>query len=84
MKVSADNWLGLQYGRLIGVFLFVPRYMMEHSNFGYRETDFLVKLGGEPACLGTLIKALRSRRRGGVWKSRMLCNQWEEEGMSCW
>lgn len=32
--------------------------MMERSGFGYRETDFVVKLGGERACLGTLIKGL--------------------------
>ena len=31
---------------------------MEHRSFGYKETDFLVKLGGEPACLGTLVRVL--------------------------
>ncbi len=45
---------------------------MEHSNFGYRETDFLVKLGGEPACLGTLIKALRSTERRGLEESHVV------------
>ena len=32
---------------------------MEHENIDYRETDFIVRLSGEPACLGTLIKGSR-------------------------
>lgn len=62
----------IQYGRLIGVFLFVPKYMMEHSNFGYRETDFLVKLGGEPACMGTLIKGLLPTERRELEESQVV------------
>lgn len=36
----------------------MPKYMMEDSDFGYKETDFIVRLDGRPACLGTLIKGL--------------------------
>lgn len=50
--------IGCQYGEVITALLYVPKYMMERSGFGYRETDFVVKLGGERACLGTLIKGL--------------------------
>lgn len=32
--------------------------MMENSGFGYKETDFVVSLSGEPACLGTIVKGL--------------------------
>ncbi|CAF9934544.1 hypothetical protein IMSHALPRED_009755 [Imshaugia aleurites] len=47
-----------QYGDVIFALLYVPKYMMEHSDFGYRETEFFVKLNGEPACLGTFEKKL--------------------------
>ena len=40
--------------------------MMEHSAFGFRETDFVVRLDGEPACLGTIVKGLRPVERPGL------------------
>lgn len=55
----------IQYGSLITAFFYVPRYMTEHSGLGYRETDFLVMLGGELACVGTLVKVLRPVERRG-------------------
>lgn len=47
-----------QYGNLINALFYVPKYMMEHSDFGYRETDFIIKLSGRVACLGTIMKGL--------------------------
>ncbi|CAD6567937.1 MAG: hypothetical protein ASARMPRED_001193 [Alectoria sarmentosa] len=44
------NGIGCQYGNLINALFYVPKYMMEHSAFGYRETDFIVKLSGKVAC----------------------------------
>ena len=42
---------------------------MEHSGFGYRETDFVVSLSGEPVCVGTLIKGPLPGKRRGLEKS---------------
>ena len=32
--------------------------MMEHKEFGYRETDFVAKMHGLQACLGTVIEGV--------------------------
>ena len=47
-----------QYSILNTALLYVPRYMLEHADFGYRETEFVVKVRGQGACLGTLLLAL--------------------------
>ena len=45
--------------------------MMEHRIFGYRETDFVVSLNGEPACIGTIIKGLLPVERRILEGSRL-------------
>ena len=52
----ADFWRRVQYEETITALVSVPEYMMEHPRIGYRETDFLLKLRGHTACLGTLLK----------------------------
>lgn len=61
----------IQYGWLINALLYVPKYMMEHTGFGYRETDFVVELGGEQACLGTITKRLLPVERQSLKESQV-------------
>lgn len=38
--------------------------MLEHrENFGYRETEFVVSVDGNKACVGTVIKGLAEAER---------------------
>lgn len=62
----------IQYGWVISALLYVPKYMMEHSDLGYRETSLLVKLRGQPACLGTLVKGLRPDERRSLEGSQVV------------
>ena len=48
-----------QYATLNSALLYVPQYMMEHkATFGYKETEFVIYLDGQKACVGTVIKGL--------------------------
>lgn len=45
--------------------------MMEHAEFGYKETDFEIVLGDEQAGTGTLIKGLLPQNRRSLEEPRM-------------
>ena len=38
--------------------------MLEHRIFGFKETEFVVTVHGERACLGSLIQAVDAKREG--------------------
>lgn len=50
--------VGWQYGQAVTALAYVPQYMMEHSRFGFKETNFNIKLNGVRACRGSIINTL--------------------------
>ena len=40
--------------------VYVPQYMMEHPDFGYKETIFNVRLNGARACRGEILDSISS------------------------
>lgn len=53
-----------QNGQVITALAYVPQYMMEHPEFGYKETSFNVMLSGVRACKGSIINPLIAARQG--------------------
>ena len=48
----------LQHDILISALVYVPRYMMEHREFGFKETEFVTKMYGQQACVGTILEGV--------------------------
>lgn len=53
-----ESGIGCLYGQAITALAYVPQYMMEHPGFGYKETNFNVKLNGVRACRGSILDSL--------------------------
>lgn len=66
-----DFDLGCRNEMLIGTLLYVPTYMLEHKEFGFRETEFVISLGKRKACVGTILHALASDERRSLEGSRL-------------
>lgn len=61
--IMQDSGSGCSHDILISALIYVPRYMTEHKQFGYRETQFVTKMYGQQACVGTILEGVPTGTR---------------------